>query len=149
MPDLKGDESADTEAKTKYQKILEQIEENEKKLFNIKLYKFLTTDWAEYLLNKLALYYYEKEKSKNKDVPEFTGDKENPIEVWEYNSQNGVTPIETIDNEDGSFTHKYADGSKVTIRTTLTGIIDEEIIIRSKTDTKKFYHIIQMNLKMN
>lgn len=83
------------------------------------------------------MYYYEKEKSKNKDVPEFTGDKENPIEVWEYNSKNGITPIETIDNEDGSFTHKYADGSKVTIRTTLTGIIDEGIIIRSKTDTKK------------
>lgn len=83
------------------------------------------------------MYYYEKEKSKNKDVPEFTGDKENPIEVWEYNSQNGVTPIETIDNEDGSFTHKYVDGSKVTVRTTLTGIIDEEMIVRSKTDMKR------------
>lgn len=34
MPDLKGDESADTEAKTKYQKILEKLKKMKRNYIN-------------------------------------------------------------------------------------------------------------------
>lgn len=71
-----------------------------KSFFDTKVGKFLSTDWiyvwVENLIDRLALYYYEKDRAKDDTKPEFTGDKTNPVEVYEYNAMNGIMPKETI-----------------------------------------------------
>lgn len=95
-----------------------------KKFSDTKFGIFLFTDWVEFLINKVALYYYEKEQSKYKNF-EFLGDKLNPIEIYEYNAMHGIMPNETIQNEDGSFTHKY-DDITITLKSSLTGITSDD-----------------------
>lgn len=98
-----------------------------KRISETKILKFLTMDWAEYLIDRVTLYYYNKQmKKKRAIIPEFTGDRNNPVEVWEYNAMHGIMPIETIYNEDGTITHKYEDGTIVNIRVNLTGIFSKQ-----------------------
>lgn len=107
-----------------------------KSLLDTKVGRFLSTDWLDVLINKLALYYYEKEKAKENKMPEFTGDRTNPVDVYEYNAMNGIMPNETTQNEDGSYTHRYDDGIEITVKVNLTGIypegFEEEHDVRKK-----------------
>ena len=96
-----------------------------KTILDTKFVKVLSTDWIEVLINRLALYYYEKEKAKENRTPEFTGDRTDPVEVYEYNAMNGIMPNETSQNEDGSYTHRYDDGTKITVRVNLQSIFPE------------------------
>lgn len=139
-------EYIDESAKEQYLRKVDEINRSKKKFSDTKIGRFLCTDWAEYLINKVALYYYEKEQTKHRKLPEFTGDRNNPVDVWEYNARNGIMPVETIDNEDGTFTHKYEDGTVVTIKITLTGIIDDEMIEALKKNRRR---ILADYLNMN
>lgn len=94
-----------------------------KTILDTKFVKALTTDWIEVLVDKLALYYYEKEKEKD-DKPEFMGDRTNPIDVYEYNAMNGIMPNETTQNEDGSYTHRY-DDTEITVKINISSIVPE------------------------
>lgn len=133
-----SNEYVDENAKEQYLRKVDEINKSKKKFSDTKIGRFLCTDWAEYLINRATLYYYEKEQAKHRKLPEFTGDRNNPADIWEYNARNGIMPVETIDNEDGTFTHKYEDGTVVTIKTTLTGVIDGEIFERMKKDCRRF-----------
>lgn len=69
-------------------------------------------------------------------IPEFTGDKNNPIEVYQYNSRYGIMPTKTIDNPDGTFTHIYKQNDrviKVNVKVNLSGIP-----MPSKEEMEKF-----------
>lgn len=133
-----SNEYVDERAKEEYECVVDQIEKSKKKFKDIKIIRFLCTDWSEYLISRLAWYYYRKEKAKNRKIPEFTGDKNNPIEVYEYNLNNGIMPIETIDNKDGTFTHKYEDGIVVNVKVTSSGVIDGEIWEKMNEDNRRF-----------
>ena len=98
---------------------------SKKRISDIKIVQFSTMDWAEYLIDKVSHYYYSKQL-KNTPIPEFTGNKNNPIEVWEYNAKYGIMPEETIHNEDGTITHRYKDGTVVNIKVNLTGVFNEK-----------------------
>lgn len=96
-----------------------------KTFFDTKVGKFLSTDWIDELINRLALYYYEKDRAKEDTKPEFTGDKTNPVEVYEYNAMNGIMPSETIQNDDGSYTHRYDNDITITVKVNLTDVFPE------------------------
>ena len=72
------------------------------------------------LFRKLA---YKRGVSKNHEVPPFTGDKNNPVEVWEYNARYGIMPVKTIEHGDNVYTHIYEDGTSVTIQVHLISIL--------------------------
>lgn len=127
----------DERAKEEYEYIVSKIEKSKKKFTDTKIVRFLCTDWSEYLINKLARYYYLKKHHSN-ELPEFTGDRNNPVEVFEYNQRNGIKPIETKETEDGVFIHKYEDGTVVHVKTTLTGIIDGNLYDKMIKDRKRF-----------
>lgn len=124
----------DEQSQIRYQMMVDQIDKSKKKFSDTKIGRLLS---IEYLINRVALYYYEKEQTKNRKIPEFTGDKNNPVEVWEYNSRYGIKPTQTIDNKDGSYTHKYEDGTVVTIKTTLTGVIDSEMLEKAEKNKRR------------
>ena len=82
------------------------------------------------LMNKLAWKKIMKEKS---DIPEFIGDINNPIDIYNYKVKCGILPILTIHNADGSCTHLYEDGFRVTIKSRITL---SEIKLPSSEDLK-------------
>lgn len=130
----------DKRAKEEYDEIIKRIEIDKYK--SNKVHRFSYIYWVERQLTRLAykLSIYERKKSNDKKLenPEFTGDRNNPADVWEYNARNGIMPIETIDNKDGTFKHTYEDGTVVTIEVTLTGVIDGEMFEKMKKDNKRF-----------
>lgn len=107
-----------------------------KNFFDTKIGKFLSTDWCDLLIDKLALYYYEKEKMSEQKKLEFTGDKNNPVDVYEYNARNGIMPDETRENEDGSYTYTY-DGVPVTVKVNLTSIFEEGFLEKYEIRKKR------------
>ena len=74
---------------------------------------------VDMLLRRLAYKIMVKD---NSEIPPFTGDKNNPVEVWEYNARYGIMPVKTIEHGDGYYTHIYADGTEVNVHVTLSGI---------------------------
>lgn len=117
-----------------------------KSLLDTKVGRFLSTDWVDVLINRLALHYYEKEKAKESKTPEFMGDRTNPVDVYEYNAMNGIMPNETTQNEDGSYTHRYSDGIDITVRVNLTGIYPEGFLEEQDVRKKR---LIADYLKMD
>lgn len=111
---------------------------DKRKFTDTKIGRLLCTDWVDYLFNMAALYYYEKEQEKNRKLPEFTGDRNNPVDVWEYNARNGIMPVKSMDNKDGTFTHEYEDGTVVTIKVTLTGVLDSELLEKRTKDNRRY-----------
>lgn len=91
----------------------------------------------ERLMRRLAWKLYVK--GQNSTIPEFTGDRNNAIEVFEYNQRYGIMPIETIENEDGTYTHIYEDGFAVVVKTNLIGISSpsEEELRKIKIDERR------------
>lgn len=134
-----SNEYVDLEAEKEYRKVLKQIE-REKIEFTDKIYKALCTNWieqwAQRSINRLAWKSYIKEQTKNRKTPEFTGDRDNPIERWKYIQENGIMPIETIENEDGTFTRIYEDEFKVIVKIT-AGVIDGEMFDKIEKDRKR------------
>lgn len=131
-------EYVDIEAKKEYERILEEVNENKKTFMDTKIYKFITMDLAEYLLNRLSLYYYEKIQKNDKKSKEETIDKNNPVKLYEYYASNGIMPVKTIDNGNGNFTHIYKDGLVVNVKTTLTSIVDEKAIINFEKRRRRY-----------
>ena len=80
--------------------------------------------------------YFVNRQEKNK--PGFTGDKNNPVEVWRYNSMHGIDPVETINHGNGHYTHIYDDGTKINIHVTSSSIIDwSEGLLENNPKAKK------------
>ena len=131
------DEYVDQRAKETYDRIVNLLGKNKKSFKDTKIYRVLSMDTvADWLIYK-AVQYYQRKIEKNKEIPEFTGDRNNPIDVYEYNSKVGIKPIKTIDNKDGSYTHTYEDGTVVTVRVTLSGFVSEEFMQRAERDRKR------------
>ena len=107
-----------------------------KTILDTKFVKALSIDWIEVLVNRLVLYYYEKEKAKE-ERQEFMGDRTNPVEVYEYNAMNGIMPNETTQNDDGSYTHRYDGDVEVTVKVNLTSIYPEGFLEKHEIRRKR------------
>lgn len=135
-----SEEDIDLEAEKEYMEVLENLQaeaERKREVLRNTLCTNSIERWADRTLRRLAWRLYNKKQSKNKTMPEFTGDRNNPLDVVKYNLENGIMPVETIDHKDGTFTHIYDDGTKVIARVTLTGIIDENMIKNAENRRKR------------
>lgn len=110
---------------------------SEKERFQNKMTSLSIENLIYRFFKRLAYKRYIEKKDNN--IPEFAGDRNNPIEVYEYNSRYGIMPVETIHNEDGTYTHIYEDGTEVTIKVTLTGIPipSDERLKKLETDNRR------------
>ena len=110
---------------------------SEKEIFQNKISSLSIENLIYRFIERIAYKRYIKKQNNN--IPEFTGDRNNPIEVYEYNSRYGIMPVETIHNEDGTYKHIYEDGREVTIKVTLTGIPipSDERLKKLETDNRR------------
>ena len=67
------------------------------------------------VLNKINRSAWKKVMKEQK-IPEFIGDKNNPMEVYEYISKYNIEPIETITNEDRTYTNIYENGLEICVK---------------------------------
>ena len=110
---------------------------SEKEIFQNKISSLSIENFIYRFFERIAYKRYIKKQNNN--IPEFTGDRNNPIEVYEYNSRYGIMPVKTIYNEDGTYNHIYEDGTEVTIKVTLTGIPipSDERLKKLETDNRR------------
>ncbi len=127
-----------------------------------KLINKLTTSPIERTIDRLIrrLAWISMQKGQSSSIPKFTGDKNNPIEIFEYNQRYGIKPIKTIENEDGTYTHIYEDGLTVNVEVNLSGIsipsneelrqmeIDERRFLAEVLDIDEQYAINTSNKKI-
>jgi hypothetical protein len=104
-----------------------------KTFFDTKVGKFLSTDWIDYLANKLINYEFNRlqKKEREKNMIEFvppTLDKNEAWEVYEYYASHNIMQKETIDHGNGKFTHIYHDGLEVNVTTILSSFITDKMI---------------------
>ena len=109
---------------------------NAKKSNLKRLNSFLSKDdLSIILLYKLKDKLIALEENKKDNIKKFTGNKDNVVEVYNYYQENGIKPIEIIDNKDGTITHIYEDGTKIVLHVTLRSMpfkVKEKRLLKTK-----------------